>query len=94
MQYKQRIEEGIEVRKTKATGGRTYKLVDVNLVITRRSDPQHYPRPPSGQGASGGARARDKRVPADLKADSLATEPPTHHLVDEDLKSTHGIRDF
>ncbi|GFO27841.1 hypothetical protein PoB_005434600 [Plakobranchus ocellatus] len=33
--------------------------------------------PPSGQGASGGARTRDRRVPADLRADSLATVPPT-----------------
>ncbi|GFO33452.1 hypothetical protein PoB_005995700 [Plakobranchus ocellatus] len=28
---------------------------------------------PSSQGADGGARTRDKRVPADLRADSLAT---------------------
>ncbi|GFN85246.1 MAM and LDL-receptor class a domain-containing protein 1-like [Plakobranchus ocellatus] len=34
--------------------------------------------PPSGQGAGGGARTRDRRVPADLRADSLATEAPTH----------------
>ncbi|GFO18420.1 hypothetical protein PoB_004492500 [Plakobranchus ocellatus] len=33
--------------------------------------------PPSGRGADGGARARDRRVPADLRADSLTTEPPT-----------------
>ncbi|GFO41648.1 hypothetical protein PoB_006815300 [Plakobranchus ocellatus] len=33
--------------------------------------------PPSGQDASGGARTRDRRVPADLRADSLATLPPT-----------------
>ncbi|GFN85947.1 hypothetical protein PoB_001245300 [Plakobranchus ocellatus] len=31
----------------------------------------------SGQGASGRARTRDRRVPADLRADSLATVPPT-----------------
>ncbi|GFO26126.1 hypothetical protein PoB_005263100 [Plakobranchus ocellatus] len=29
--------------------------------------------PPSGQGASSGARTRDRRVPADLRADSQAT---------------------
>ncbi|GFN78949.1 hypothetical protein PoB_000545500 [Plakobranchus ocellatus] len=34
--------------------------------------------PPSGQGAGGGARTRDRKVPADLRADSLATVPPTH----------------
>ncbi|GFO00862.1 hypothetical protein PoB_002736700 [Plakobranchus ocellatus] len=33
--------------------------------------------PPSGQGAGGGARTSDRRVPADLRADSLATVPPT-----------------
>ncbi|GFO21090.1 hypothetical protein PoB_004759500 [Plakobranchus ocellatus] len=32
--------------------------------------------PPSGQGAGGGARASDRGVPADLRADSLATVPP------------------
>ncbi|GFO22263.1 hypothetical protein PoB_004876800 [Plakobranchus ocellatus] len=35
--------------------------------------------PPSGQGAGGGARTRDRKVPADLRADSLATVPPTPH---------------
>ncbi|GFN98579.1 hypothetical protein PoB_002508500 [Plakobranchus ocellatus] len=33
--------------------------------------------PPSGQGAGSGARTRDRMVPADLRADSLATVPPT-----------------
>ncbi|GFN76272.1 hypothetical protein PoB_000277800 [Plakobranchus ocellatus] len=33
--------------------------------------------PPSGQGAGSGARTRDRRVPADLKADSQATVLPT-----------------
>ncbi|GFN82734.1 hypothetical protein PoB_000924000 [Plakobranchus ocellatus] len=33
--------------------------------------------PPSGQGAGGGARASNRRIPADLRADSLATVPPT-----------------
>ncbi|GFN87160.1 hemolysin-type calcium-binding region:rtx n-terminal domain protein [Plakobranchus ocellatus] len=33
--------------------------------------------PPSGQGAGSGARTRDRRVPADLRADSQATVPPT-----------------
>ncbi|GFN76575.1 hypothetical protein PoB_000308100 [Plakobranchus ocellatus] len=33
--------------------------------------------PPSGQGAGGGARTRDRKVPADLRADSLATVLPT-----------------
>ncbi|GFN86219.1 hypothetical protein PoB_001272500 [Plakobranchus ocellatus] len=33
--------------------------------------------PPPGQGADGGARTCVRRVPADLRADSPTTEPPT-----------------
>ncbi|GFO10520.1 hypothetical protein PoB_003702500 [Plakobranchus ocellatus] len=33
--------------------------------------------PPSGQGTGDGARTRDRRVSADLRADSQATVPPT-----------------
>ncbi|GFO44485.1 E3 ubiquitin-protein ligase pdzrn3-like [Plakobranchus ocellatus] len=32
---------------------------------------------PSGRSAGGGARTHDRRIPADLRADSLATVPPT-----------------
>ncbi|GFN78689.1 hypothetical protein PoB_000519500 [Plakobranchus ocellatus] len=32
---------------------------------------------PSGRGTDGRARTRDRRVPADLRADSQATVPPT-----------------
>ncbi|GFO26642.1 hypothetical protein PoB_005314700 [Plakobranchus ocellatus] len=35
--------------------------------------------PPSGRGADGGARTHDRRVLADLRADSQATVPPTPH---------------
>ncbi|GFO05937.1 hypothetical protein PoB_003244200 [Plakobranchus ocellatus] len=38
--------------------------------------------PPSGQGAGGGARTRDRRFPADLRADSLATVPSTPPYTD------------
>ncbi|GFN77316.1 hypothetical protein PoB_000382200 [Plakobranchus ocellatus] len=37
--------------------------------------------PPLGQGAGGVARFRDTRAPADLRADSLATVPPTPPVV-------------
>ncbi|GFO48153.1 hypothetical protein PoB_007465800 [Plakobranchus ocellatus] len=37
--------------------------------------------PPSGQGASGGDRTRDTRVAVDLRADSLATEPPMDQML-------------
>ncbi|GFO49094.1 hypothetical protein PoB_007559900 [Plakobranchus ocellatus] len=42
--------------------------------------------PPSGQGAGGGARTRDRRIPADLRADSLATVPPTSPQLSRSLK--------
>ncbi|GFO19022.1 hypothetical protein PoB_004552700 [Plakobranchus ocellatus] len=47
----------------------------------RTSDPQQgdlrLSGPPSGQGAGSGARTRDRRVPADLRANSQATVLPT-----------------
>ncbi|GFO22176.1 hypothetical protein PoB_004868100 [Plakobranchus ocellatus] len=36
--------------------------------------------PPSGRGADGGARTRDRRVPADLRADSQVTVAPMPHF--------------
>ncbi|GFO03448.1 hypothetical protein PoB_002995300 [Plakobranchus ocellatus] len=36
--------------------------------------------PPSGQGAGSGARTRDRRVPADLRADSLTTDAPRKYF--------------
>ncbi|GFO17990.1 hypothetical protein PoB_004449500 [Plakobranchus ocellatus] len=38
-------------------------------------------RPSVRPGAGGGARTRDRRVPVDLRADSLATVPPTPRSV-------------
>ncbi|GFN90921.1 hypothetical protein PoB_001742700 [Plakobranchus ocellatus] len=35
--------------------------------------------PPSGQSTCGGARTHDRRVPADLRVDSLVTVPPKPH---------------
>ncbi|GFN91981.1 hypothetical protein PoB_001848700 [Plakobranchus ocellatus] len=39
--------------------------------------------PPSGPGADEEARTLDRRVPADIRADSLATVPPTRRLITE-----------
>ncbi|GFN86396.1 hypothetical protein PoB_001290200 [Plakobranchus ocellatus] len=54
---------------------------EIHNAITSPHNPQQgdlrLSGPPSGQGAGGGARTRDRRVPADLRADSLATVPPT-----------------
>ncbi|GFO26214.1 hypothetical protein PoB_005271900 [Plakobranchus ocellatus] len=46
--------------------------------------------PPSGRGAGGGARTRDRRVPADLRADLLTTLLPTPHKeIEKDLVYVH-----
>ncbi|GFN75712.1 hypothetical protein PoB_000221800 [Plakobranchus ocellatus] len=46
-----------------------------------RTSPQHgdlrFLGPPTGQGAGSGARTRDRRIPADLRAESLTAVPPT-----------------
>ncbi|GFN82656.1 hypothetical protein PoB_000916200 [Plakobranchus ocellatus] len=47
--------------------------------------------PPSGWGAGGGARTRDRRIPAELRADSLATVPPTPQ---ENLRNITKKRGF
>ncbi|GFN95341.1 chemosensory receptor a [Plakobranchus ocellatus] len=54
---------------------------------TMRASPKHGDLrllgPPSGQGAGNGARTRDRRVPADLMADSLTfllPTPPYYHI--------------
>ncbi|GFN98371.1 hypothetical protein PoB_002487700 [Plakobranchus ocellatus] len=44
--------------------------------ITKQGD-LRFSGPLLGQDADGGARIRHRRVPADLRADSLATVPPT-----------------
>ncbi|GFO11909.1 hypothetical protein PoB_003841400 [Plakobranchus ocellatus] len=44
--------------------------------------------PPSGKGVGGGARTRDRRDPADLRTDSLATKPPTPLRAEQLLKWT------
>ncbi|GFO40265.1 reverse transcriptase [Plakobranchus ocellatus] len=56
--------------------GRTSKA---SLARPQQSD-LRLSGPPSSQGAGGGARTRDRSVPADLRADSLATMPPTPPL--------------
>ncbi|GFN97318.1 hypothetical protein PoB_002382400 [Plakobranchus ocellatus] len=50
--------------------------------------------PPSGQGAGGGARTRDGRVVAELRADSLSTVPPTRLVRSENVDPANdfGIR--
>ncbi|GFO27632.1 hypothetical protein PoB_005413700 [Plakobranchus ocellatus] len=39
--------------------------------------------PSSGQGTGGGAQTRDRGIPADIWADSLATMLPTPHIVEQ-----------
>ncbi|GFN75112.1 hypothetical protein PoB_000161800 [Plakobranchus ocellatus] len=54
------------------TGKELCPLVPYNLTSPHQGD-LRLSGPPSGQGAGGGARTRHRRVPADLRADSLAT---------------------
>ncbi|GFN89897.1 hypothetical protein PoB_001640300 [Plakobranchus ocellatus] len=42
------------------------------------------PGPPSGQGTGGVARTRDRRIPVDIRADSLATVPSNPPNAGED----------
>ncbi|GFO36001.1 hypothetical protein PoB_006250600 [Plakobranchus ocellatus] len=60
--------------KKKATPFRT-KQSDIS---PQQGDLRHS-RPPSDQGAGGRARTRDRRVPADFRADLLATAPYFRH---------------
>ncbi|GFO00471.1 hypothetical protein PoB_002697600 [Plakobranchus ocellatus] len=71
---------------------------DGSLQISRRIRSPLYHRPPisepsstpSGQDAGGEARTHDRRIPADFKADSLATVPPTPNLRIELYESISG----
>ncbi|GFO07097.1 hypothetical protein PoB_003360200 [Plakobranchus ocellatus] len=50
--------------------------------------------PPTGQGASGGARTFNIRVPADLRADSLFTVPPTPPYYSEGFQHISMVDSF
>ncbi|GFO19650.1 hypothetical protein PoB_004615500 [Plakobranchus ocellatus] len=62
-------------------GSRSRNDLIATTVIPQDASPQQgdlrLSGPPSGQGAGSGARTRDRRVPADLRADSQATVLPT-----------------
>ncbi|GFO13455.1 hypothetical protein PoB_003996000 [Plakobranchus ocellatus] len=42
--------------------------------------------PPSGQDASGGTRTRDRRIPEDIRADSLASSSSSNNNKDKEKK--------
>ncbi|GFO02937.1 hypothetical protein PoB_002944200 [Plakobranchus ocellatus] len=54
---------------------------EIGLVFLCKASPQQgdlrLSGPPSGQSAGGGAQTRDRRIPADIRAGSPATVPPT-----------------
>ncbi|GFN91045.1 hypothetical protein PoB_001755100 [Plakobranchus ocellatus] len=57
---------------------KTAKASNIEIWFLHTASPQQGDlRRSSGQGAGGGARTRDRGFPADLRADSLATVPPT-----------------
>ncbi|GFO47609.1 hypothetical protein PoB_007411400 [Plakobranchus ocellatus] len=62
---------GISGGKMRSEAKRTNNANPHNKVISGLSGP------PSAQGAGVGARTRDIKIPADIRADSLATVPPT-----------------
>ncbi|GFO20251.1 hypothetical protein PoB_004675600 [Plakobranchus ocellatus] len=55
-----------------------------------RQDDLRLSEPSSGQGTGGGARNRDRRVPADRKAGFLSTSSPTLRCIWKTNKA-HGI---
>ncbi|GFO28172.1 hypothetical protein PoB_005467700 [Plakobranchus ocellatus] len=75
---------------TNLTGKRLFGDMDHDMVRRRRSSIHlrttlsraqqgdlRLSGPPSGQGTGGVARIRNRKVPTDLRADSLVTVPPT-----------------
>ncbi|GFN86243.1 hypothetical protein PoB_001274900 [Plakobranchus ocellatus] len=50
---------------------------EIGFCVHPQQGDLRFSGPPSCQGAGGEARTRDRRVPADLRADSLTTEPLT-----------------
>ncbi|GFO19675.1 hypothetical protein PoB_004618000 [Plakobranchus ocellatus] len=60
------------------------RKVKIGFWFLHRASPQRgdlrLSGPPSGQDAGGGARTRDRMIPADLRADSQASVPPTKKL--------------
>ncbi|GFN90280.1 hypothetical protein PoB_001678600 [Plakobranchus ocellatus] len=57
--------------------GRFFEKYNCLVALGREQDYLRLSGFRSGQGAGGGARTRDRTVPADLRADSLATVPST-----------------
>ncbi|GFO18574.1 hypothetical protein PoB_004507900 [Plakobranchus ocellatus] len=67
----------ISLYKQRSAGTARFKVLRFFLCIAnpQQGDPR-LSGPPSGQGTGGGARTRDRRIPAGLRADSLATVSP------------------
>ncbi|GFN74373.1 hypothetical protein PoB_000087900 [Plakobranchus ocellatus] len=53
------------------------EIMDGSILPSPQKGDLRLSGPPSGQGAAGRTKTRDRRVPADLRADSLATVLPT-----------------
>ncbi|GFO22614.1 hypothetical protein PoB_004911900 [Plakobranchus ocellatus] len=82
-----------------STGGNFVSLLSANrpTMFLMVSSPQQgdlwLSGPPSGQGTGGGVRTHDRRVPADLRMDSLANVPPMpllgHWVGEGEVKLLH-----
>ncbi|GFO45622.1 hypothetical protein PoB_007212700 [Plakobranchus ocellatus] len=67
------------IQRCRVEGGRGQVSIEYEESndVELRVDVDKLSGPPSGQGAGSGARTHDRRVPADLRADSQATVLPT-----------------
>ncbi|GFO22065.1 circadian clock protein period [Plakobranchus ocellatus] len=65
---------------TKLPGVTEFEFLSLLYIASPQQGDLRLSGPPSGQGAGSGARTRDRRVPANLRADSQATVLPTPHL--------------
>ncbi|GFN80113.1 hypothetical protein PoB_000661900 [Plakobranchus ocellatus] len=73
-EWRDRGRQGVIFFESWNSWSRDEKLEDANFLNSYEN--MFITGSPSGQGAGGGTRTSDRRVPADLRVDSLATEPP------------------
>ncbi|GFO06599.1 hypothetical protein PoB_003310400 [Plakobranchus ocellatus] len=71
------MSHGLDKMSAQPTWPVLFKVDLSGLQVSPQQDDLRLSGPPSGQGAGGRTRTREKRVPADLRAHSLANMPPT-----------------
>ncbi|GFO11123.1 hypothetical protein PoB_003762800 [Plakobranchus ocellatus] len=63
-------------------------------LVSPQQDDLRHSGPPSGQSAGGGARSPDRKIPADLRADSLSTVPPTPSRTEDERNCSRSLAVF